>query len=49
MDIPACGCVVNYDPPLIYRTYVHRVGRTARAGCKGHALSLLAKEQVWTI
>ena len=48
MDMPACGCVVNYDPPLIYRTYVHRVGRTARAGCKGHALSLLAKEQVWT-
>lgn len=45
--MPACSCVVNYDPPLIYRTYVHRVGRTARAGCAGRALSLLAREQVW--
>ena len=46
MDLPVCSCVVNYDPPSIFRTYLHRVGRTARAGGTGHALSLLAREQV---
>lgn len=49
MDIPACSWVVNYDPPSLYHTYLHRVGRTARAGSEGHALSVLAKEQVYSI
>lgn len=46
MDLPACGCVVNYDPPSLYQMYLHRVGRTARAGSEGQALTLLAREQV---
>lgn len=47
MDLPACSCVVNYDPPSLYQAYLHRVGRTARAGSKGQAVTLLVKEQVW--
>ena len=46
MDMPQCSCVVNYDPPQRYHIYLHRVGRTARAGCQGLALSLLAREQL---
>ena len=42
MDLPSCGCVVSYDPPSSFATYLHRVGRTARAGAAGHAYSLLS-------
>lgn len=42
MDLPDCGCVINYEPPSVYRSYLHRVGRTARAGATGRAFSLLS-------
>lgn len=32
VDVEGVGAVINYDLPLHYKTYVHRVGRTARAG-----------------
>ena len=44
--MPECSCVVNYDPPSLYSTYLHRVGRTARAGAVGYAFSLLTSQQV---
>src|SRR5205814_11549 len=38
--------VVNYDLPLDAEDYVHRIGRTARAGASGKALSLACEEYV---
>src|SRR4029077_6976347 len=38
--------VINYDLPLDPEDYVHRVGRTARAGASGHAVSLACEEYV---
>jgi ATP-dependent RNA helicase DDX51/DBP6 len=42
MDLPVCSCVVSYESPSLYRSYLHRVGRTARAGSTGRAFSLLS-------
>lgn len=41
MDIEQVGTVINYDVPLLAKTYVHRCGRTARAGKEGSAISML--------
>ncbi|MFN8546244.1 MAG: DEAD/DEAH box helicase [Candidatus Binatia bacterium] len=38
--------VINYDLPFDAEDYVHRVGRTARAGASGHAISLACEEYV---
>ncbi|KAG5445725.1 ribosomal RNA processing protein [Clonorchis sinensis] len=46
LDIPQVGLVVNYDVPLDAKTYMHRVGRTARAGRMGCALTLLTQYSV---
>lgn len=35
MDVAGVGAVVNYDAPAFAKTYVHRAGRTARAGQHG--------------
>jgi ATP-dependent RNA helicase RhlE len=40
IDVPDISHVINYDMPLEAESYVHRVGRTGRAGSKGTALSL---------
>ena len=37
--------VVNYDAPMYAKTYVHRVGRTARAGATGRAFTLLCPQE----
>ena len=41
MDIELVSTVINYDVPAFAKTYVHRCGRTARAGKEGTAISLL--------
>jgi ATP-dependent RNA helicase DDX51/DBP6 len=41
MDIQSVSAVINYDVPSFAKTYVHRCGRTARAGRTGTAISLL--------
>ena len=48
MDVPDLAHVVNYDLPTSVKGYVHRVGRTARAGQHGQAWTLTAdKEARW--
>jgi ATP-dependent RNA helicase RhlE len=42
IDIDGISHVVNFDLPNVPETYVHRVGRTARAGAEGVAISLVA-------
>jgi len=41
LDIKNVQIVVNYDPPSNMEDYVHRIGRTGRAGCKGDAYTYL--------
>lgn len=41
LDIPNVSHVINYDVPLTYDDYVHRIGRTGRAGKKGVALTFV--------
>ncbi|MGH2760103.1 MAG: DEAD/DEAH box helicase, partial [Actinomycetota bacterium] len=45
LDIDNVTLVVNYDPPEDHKGYVHRVGRTARAGKTGVAVTLATWEQ----
>jgi ATP-dependent RNA helicase DeaD len=45
IDVPAVGHVVNYDVPNEPETYFHRIGRTARAGAEGSAISLVTPDR----
>ena len=42
LDIDAVSHVINYDVPVAPEDYVHRVGRTGRAGSRGQAISMVA-------
>lgn len=44
LDIAQLPCVINFDVPYVAEDYVHRIGRTGRAGAKGLALMLASKE-----
>eukprot|EP01103_Thecamoeba_quadrilineata_P018238 TRINITY_DN6854_c0_g1_i1.p1 TRINITY_DN6854_c0_g1~~TRINITY_DN6854_c0_g1_i1.p1 ORF type:complete len:542 (-),score=141.03 TRINITY_DN6854_c0_g1_i1:83-1708(-) len=46
LDIPAVDWIVQFDPPDDPTEYIHRVGRTARAGGKGRALLFLLPEEL---
>ena len=46
MDVPNVANIVNYDAPVHTTTYLHRVGRTARAAQSGRAITLLRHEDV---
>ena len=46
LDIPEVELVVNYDMPQNPDDYIHRVGRTARAGKKGEAITLVGQRDV---
>ncbi len=45
LDIPLLPHVVNYELPNISEDYVHRIGRTGRAGASGEAISLVCGEE----
>jgi len=46
MDVEGVEVVINYDAPVYVKTYVHRAGRTARAGKTGKVITLLRNEDV---
>ena len=41
LDIPHIAHVINYDMPQVPEDYIHRIGRTARAGAEGEAVSFV--------
>jgi superfamily II DNA/RNA helicase len=45
LDITELPCVINFDLPYNPEDYVHRIGRTARAGAKGDAISLCSEKE----
>lgn len=47
LDIPSLAMVINYDAPTTITHYVHRVGRTARAGKPGRAYTFTARGTSW--
>lgn len=46
LDVTHVAHVVSYDVPIDIRKYVHRVGRTARAGRSGEAWTLVEEQEV---
>ena len=46
LDIPAVRHVYNYDLPNVPENYVHRIGRTARAGADGAAIAFCSPEEM---
>lgn len=46
IDIEQLPCVVNFDLPQVAEDYVHRIGRTGRAGATGLAVSLVCADEI---
>ncbi|TMP45540.1 MULTISPECIES: DEAD/DEAH box helicase [unclassified Pseudoalteromonas] len=49
LDIASLKYVINYELPYVAEDYVHRIGRTGRAGEKGLALSLVSIDEQWLL
>ena len=46
IDVPGVEAVINYDLPEVPESYVHRIGRTARAGMIGDAISFCSELEI---
>jgi len=49
LDIPALSHVIQYEPPTETEAYIHRAGRTGRAGASGVAISLVNRLEKFTL
>lgn len=49
IDVKNISLVINYDCPQSFDKYVHRLGRTGRAGASGHAITLMTEDDLGTI
>ena len=49
IDIIDLPHVINYELPYVAEDYIHRVGRTGRAGNKGQAISLMSPSEEWLL
>ncbi|MBU2968369.1 DEAD/DEAH box helicase [Pseudoalteromonas sp. C2R02] len=49
LDIEQLSYVINYELPYIAEDYIHRIGRTGRAGSTGLAISLLSPDENWLL
>ncbi len=45
LDIESLACVINYHLPFKAEDYIHRIGRTGRAGCDGLAITLMSRDE----
>ncbi len=46
LDIEQLPMVINFDLPMVAEDYIHRIGRTGRAGAEGQAVSLVSHEEM---
>ena len=46
IDVPGVGAVYNFDLPNVPESYIHRIGRTARAGASGQAIAFCSPEEM---
>ncbi|CCO19569.1 ATP-dependent RNA helicase DBP8 [Bathycoccus prasinos] len=46
LDIPTVDMVINYEVPIASKDYIHRIGRTARAGRSGRSITLVTQHDV---
>ena len=46
LDIEQLPMVINFDLPMVAEDYIHRIGRTGRAGAEGQAVSLVSHDEM---